>query len=591
MNNQRLSTNPGMREERAVSLDALLSQAVELAWQERCDYSTVVAGMDARALLYENALQALSDPKGSAPKRADLLLSLGLLCWRKGNFEGASRLLQVALEVVRVLQDRRREVECLNAIALTKTDMGKPAEAISAYKRALSLVPEQIFPWNNLGNLYMRLGLCEDALSAYQKAIEHNPQDGVSWNGLGDCYQRLERLEEAKFAYQRAIKALPRFATPWCGLADSYARLGKLPQALRAYSQAVSVNNRYLKAWIRLGNLYEYQQRLDEARDAYQRALELNPDQAPLWNRVGNVHFKVGRYEEAVEAYYKAIQLDRDYSWSYNNLALVRMHQGQHVEAVALYEIGIELAATSFEKANSLNKLAHTYRKLNDPDHAMLVYQIADDLDQNSALMDQDQFMPGPRLQLGGAIEEVPTSFEDGGSVCGVCPVFDEVQPTAQPEVDWQDSTRPPARSMGDPVDGHRDGRDGHAQTSLREKAEEGWRVHSTAYRGRGKRIESAQRQIAQNPQNGMAYCDLAFLYTQNGDYRQAITLYKQGLGLLTNDGDKAVIWNRLGNVYRRMNDYENAVDAYEMADGLKPAEARLAHRSRYSLLSNCYAE
>jgi tetratricopeptide (TPR) repeat protein len=71
----------------------------------------------------------------------------------------------------------------------------------------------------------------------------------------------------------------------------------------------------------------------------------------------------------------------------------------------------------------------------------------------------------------------------------------------------------------------------------------------------------------------------------------EAILLYQRSIELFKSDKDKAVSWNRLGNVYRRINDYENAIASYQRADELDPDNTTLSLQSRFSLLGNYVME
>jgi tetratricopeptide (TPR) repeat protein len=82
-------------------------------------------------------------------------------------------------------------------------------------------------------------------------------------------------------------------------------------------------------------------------------------------------------------------------------------------------------------------------------------------------------------------------------------------------------------------------------------------------------------------------YSNLALAYVQKRRFVEAILLYQRSIELFSSDKDKAVSWNRLGNVYRRLNDYENAIAAYQRADALDPDNATLSLQSRFSLLGN----
>jgi tetratricopeptide (TPR) repeat protein len=86
-------------------------------------------------------------------------------------------------------------------------------------------------------------------------------------------------------------------------------------------------------------------------------------------------------------------------------------------------------------------------------------------------------------------------------------------------------------------------------------------------------------------------YSNLALAYVQKGRFAEAILLYQRGIELFTSDSDKAITWNRLGNVYRRINDYANAIASYQTADELDPENATLSLRSSFGLLGNMHPE
>lgn len=86
-------------------------------------------------------------------------------------------------------------------------------------------------------------------------------------------------------------------------------------------------------------------------------------------------------------------------------------------------------------------------------------------------------------------------------------------------------------------------------------------------------------------------YSNLALAYVQKGRFAEAILLYQRSIELFKSEKDKAISWNRLGNVYRRLNDYDNAIAAYQRADELDPDNTTLSLQSRFSLLGSFATE
>lgn len=103
--------------------------------------------------------------------------------------------------------------------------------------------------------------------------------------------------------------------------------------------------------------------------------------------------------------------------------------------------------------------------------------------------------------------------------------------------------------------------------------------------------IISYSKAIELDRQFAWPYSNLALAYVQKGRFAEAILLYQRGIELFTSDRDKAITWNRLGNVYRRINDYANAIASYQTADELDPENATLSLRSSFGLLGNMYSD
>lgn len=99
--------------------------------------------------------------------------------------------------------------------------------------------------------------------------------------------------------------------------------------------------------------------------------------------------------------------------------------------------------------------------------------------------------------------------------------------------------------------------------------------------------ITAYSKAIQLDAQFAWPYTNLALSYVHKERLADAISLYQRGIELFSNEKDKAVAWNRLGNVYRRMNDYENAIAAYQRADELDPDNTAVTQQSRFSLFGS----
>ena len=99
--------------------------------------------------------------------------------------------------------------------------------------------------------------------------------------------------------------------------------------------------------------------------------------------------------------------------------------------------------------------------------------------------------------------------------------------------------------------------------------------------------IAAYSKAIELDTQFAWPYTNLASSYVHKERLADAILMYERGIELFSDLKDKAVAWNQLGNVYRQMNDYGNAIAAYQRADELDPRNIALTQQSRFSLLGN----
>lgn len=381
-------------------------EVLESTMQGTGEFTDSNEDLDAKITLRTALLTDLPDGDESTAARANLLLTLGVLHWRRGDYEKASQFLNTALAHAAKLQDNRFAAQCHNALALVKTGSGRIEEAIKSYQSAIELAPDQISPWNNLGNLYTRLERYEEALTAFQKAVEQDPSDVVSWSGLGDSYRKLGRNDDAIYAFLKNVELAPGHVHTWTSLGDIYSDEGQLDDALSAYQKALEIDLRDTSSWIGLGTVYRMQGNLENAALAYQTAIEIDPQNASAWNELGNIFYNSKAYPEAIRAYRQAIGLDPAYEEAYNSLIALYTHTGNYADVIPLLQKEIDLQHEPADKAILWNQLGNTYRKLDDYDNAIVSYRKADELDPGAAVPEAAESVDESSLTFAGTTEE-----------------------------------------------------------------------------------------------------------------------------------------------------------------------------------------
>ena len=95
--------------------------------------------------------------------------------------------------------------------------------------------------WNEIGNLYLKIGSSGDAIAAYTKAIELNPDSGWAYCNLGQAYFLAGEFGHALFLFRKSIQLMD---TPenqvvvWNKIGDAYRALKDIDNAIQAYKKA-----------------------------------------------------------------------------------------------------------------------------------------------------------------------------------------------------------------------------------------------------------------------------------------------------------------------------------------------------------------
>ena len=560
--------------------ETILQKALESTWQGTGEYTSQFDDTDEKISFRESILTGLPQETESTSMRANMLLALGLLNWRRGDYEKAEELLNSAMNIATHMQDNWFEAECFNAMALLKSSLGKNDEAIDAYKQAIKLAPSQIFAWNNLGNLCLKINRNDEAMIAFQKAVEHNPQDAVAWNGLGDVYSALGYKDEAVAAYRKAIEHAPILHHPWNGLGDVYASMGRVEDAEAAYRKAIELNKNFVTSWRRLAYLFEKHDRNRDAVKAYQQSLRINPKNVSVWNDYGCLCLKLNKQDDAIDAFSKVIELDRSFGWAYSNLGLAYAQRNEMRESIPFHKKALEFLTSDVEKADIWNRLAEVYRSLDDYDNAVQAYRNADLLKRGNVQTEK----PASPQPIADSTSEAEEAVETESALPEErSEAIPAVELKAEEEVpQWilpsEKSTGGETMQVTMPlfsrIFGGKTARSSNETPRTHFEIASDWNEKGNTHfkKGAYEFAEDAyERAIKQDHTFGWAYGNLGLAHLMQGRYGEAIILFQKSIELLQSKDDIARVWNHLGNLYRMLNDYDNAVVAYQNADMLNP--------------------
>ena len=88
--------------------------------------------------------------------------------------------------------------------------------------------------------------------------------------------------------------------------------------------------------------------------------------------------------------------------------------------------------------------------------------------------------------------------------------------------------------------------------------------------------IDAYNKALEQGYQSGELLKNLAGAYVSQGNFPESIPLFEKSIELLADEGEKALVYTRIGDCYRRMGDYENSILAFKNAIEMEPGNPAL---------------
>ena len=156
---------------------------------------------------------------------------LGLLLTESGR----------AAEAVEVLAplSATRDPDAINAYGIALADVGRPAEAVQQFRRALDLDPNNAPALQNLGIVALRQNDVRAAHDFLQRALALNPRLPLALNTLGVVYARQGDTARAVDAWNRAVALDPRQYDALFNIGMTEGRAGRYAEAKRALQRFV----------------------------------------------------------------------------------------------------------------------------------------------------------------------------------------------------------------------------------------------------------------------------------------------------------------------------------------------------------------
>ncbi len=291
--------------------------------------------------------------------------SFGLVLWSQDKN-------QEALEAFRTAEEKGFKAPSRdNGVGLSYRDLGKPAEAAAAFRRAIAADPDWPVAHYNLAGVLLGQGDAAGAEKESLAAIRLEPTEWDFYARLAEVRKKSGNREGALQAYRdaAAAKASPERAYAFMG--NLLVEDGRAAEGLSALQKAMELSPKDGLLKKDLGQALENLKRYPEAEAAYRESITLAPDSAVPHGYLGSLLETTGRKDEALKEYEAAEKLDPEYAYAVERTFLILV-EGKGPAAALEY---LEPRLARFPKNVSLMRraaIAHDDLKQLDPAEKLL---------------------------------------------------------------------------------------------------------------------------------------------------------------------------------------------------------------------------
>lgn len=257
------------------------------------------------------------------------------------------------------------------SLALSKID--QDSLVLIDLQKAASLAPESVLYLNAIGYVQLNLARPDEAITAFKKSLSMVPGDLEIRLQLAQAYMENNQLEAAASQTESLIHDAPRYLPARLMQAKLKAAHKDTVAAIQLAEAVWEQDRRYYDASLQLADWYKAIGN-PKAIDQYQFTFSLNPDDATPLFEIGRFFQQKKQWEEAKSAYKACVIADGDYTYAYIHTAEILMQQDSLDKAQRILKLAL---ATSPANADAWYQTGVCFEKMQLPDSAKQYYDQA----------------------------------------------------------------------------------------------------------------------------------------------------------------------------------------------------------------------
>ena len=212
-------------------------------------------------------------------------------------------------------------------LAGVKLAQGEPEAAISEYRRALALDPDEPDTHLGLAEAYRRKGLLSETERELREALRLDPEHQEARLALGVAFLQMQRWEDAAAEFQRLVDD-PTFIRPSRALVNlgwAHYKSGKLDQAKADFERALQSDRANYVAHLDLGIVLYDRDDLVEAIQHFEECVKIVGERpAPVFGsaeaearfRMAQAYVRLNQRQRAVESLRVAVERGGESEWA-----------------------------------------------------------------------------------------------------------------------------------------------------------------------------------------------------------------------------------------------------------------------------------
>lgn len=222
-------------------------------------------------------------------------------------------------------------------------DQGNLTQAMSHFRSALSLQPDNAEVLFYIGLTYSKMGDAEKAVEYYRHSLELDPEASGAWTNLGNKYDEMGQYDLAEECYRRASEVDPDDDSNYVEWGRMYQNQDRLEEALACYEEATSINPDNQDAWDNQSDCLRLLEKWDETAEVCEELVSRWPDEARYWSNGTVAYWCINNYERMLVFALKTLEMRPDSAQAHSLLGRALQGLDRTEEALAAIENALQI--------------------------------------------------------------------------------------------------------------------------------------------------------------------------------------------------------------------------------------------------------